>query len=625
MSLLYPLGLLGLIGIPILIIIYIIKNKYTEQVISSTYLWTLSEKFLKRRNPINKLAGIISLILQILAVLFISVAVAHPVFVIPNAAYEYCFILDGTGSMNIVRENTTRLDYAKQSIASIISNSFDGCSYTLIYVGNSTQTVYEPIEDKDRAIKLLNELKPTYADTALNEAQGLAQAYFNAKPSVRTYLVTDKKVNIADNVNVIDVSTPVENYAVADVEYSVTGAVEGETSVLEVQVSAKAVSYENDATLNVSLYFDGQEEAADSVTVEAARLEAAEISLKGTVESFKSFRVVVENADALPDDNEVVIYSAEQENSFKALIVSNNPFLINAGLRARNNVDTDVVAPDKYDSSRGGYNLYVFDCTDITEMPRDGAVWFLKPSASVQGGGFTVQSEIELKEAVSLSYNSSSASVVTLLTQNLLKQEVAVRGYVKMGLYRRFTTVMSYDGNPMLIVGTNDYGNREVVFSFDLHESSLNGDAAVDYNILMNNLLAYTFPDIITKTDYTCGESLTINVVPNCSSIRVESPSGEATYLNTGVDVAELTLTEVGIYTITLNVGDTVRELHVFSSLPEAERYTTAICASFSISGTPSDEMKDGVYNDLLAWFIILALIFAADWMVYCYEQYQLR
>ena len=29
MSFVYPLGLLGLIGIPILIIIYIIKNKYT--------------------------------------------------------------------------------------------------------------------------------------------------------------------------------------------------------------------------------------------------------------------------------------------------------------------------------------------------------------------------------------------------------------------------------------------------------------------------------------------------------------------------------------------------------------------------------------------------------------------
>ena len=52
MTFLYPLGLLGLIGVPILIIIYIIKNKYTEQTVSSTYIWTYSEQFLKRRKKL---------------------------------------------------------------------------------------------------------------------------------------------------------------------------------------------------------------------------------------------------------------------------------------------------------------------------------------------------------------------------------------------------------------------------------------------------------------------------------------------------------------------------------------------------------------------------------------------
>lgn len=71
MNFLYPIGFLALLGVPVLILIYIIKNKYTEQVIPSTYLWTLSEKFLKKRLPINKLVGIISLILQILSLIHI--------------------------------------------------------------------------------------------------------------------------------------------------------------------------------------------------------------------------------------------------------------------------------------------------------------------------------------------------------------------------------------------------------------------------------------------------------------------------------------------------------------------------------------------------------------------------
>ena len=36
MTFLYPLGFLGLIGIPVLIGIYILKNKYTEQTVTST-------------------------------------------------------------------------------------------------------------------------------------------------------------------------------------------------------------------------------------------------------------------------------------------------------------------------------------------------------------------------------------------------------------------------------------------------------------------------------------------------------------------------------------------------------------------------------------------------------------
>ena len=88
MSFKYPLGLLGLIGVPILIIIYILRSKYNEQTVPSTYLWTLSEKFFKRRNPLSGITGIISLILQILMVIIRSRAISRPIFVVPDSASE---------------------------------------------------------------------------------------------------------------------------------------------------------------------------------------------------------------------------------------------------------------------------------------------------------------------------------------------------------------------------------------------------------------------------------------------------------------------------------------------------------------------------------------------------------
>jgi hypothetical protein len=124
MRFLYPLGLLGLIGVPLLIIIYILRSKYNEQTVPSTYLWTLSEKFFKRRNPLSGLTGIISLILQIFTIIFASFALARPVFVMPESASEYCFILDATGSMNTKVGLKTDFEKGKDYIEDMIDDAW---------------------------------------------------------------------------------------------------------------------------------------------------------------------------------------------------------------------------------------------------------------------------------------------------------------------------------------------------------------------------------------------------------------------------------------------------------------------------------------------------------------------
>ncbi len=193
MTFLYPLGLLGLIGIPILILIYIIKSKYTEQTIASTYLWELSERFLKRKKRVSRLTGIISLILQLLAVTLISLAIAHPVITVPNAAHEYCFILDASGSMQMdaAGGKTTRFEAGKQAIADRIGDAVDGSTYTLVHVGDATSIIYERLEDKDQALMLLDELKPNYDTVDQDAAIGNAQGYFKESNALKTYLVTD--------------------------------------------------------------------------------------------------------------------------------------------------------------------------------------------------------------------------------------------------------------------------------------------------------------------------------------------------------------------------------------------------------------------------------------------------
>lgn len=615
MSFLYPLGLLGLIAVPILIAIYIIKNKYTEQVISATYIWTLSEKFIKRRLPINKIAGIISLILQILAVILISFAIAHPVFTVPASGNYYNFILDGSGSMNALCEDKSRFETAKEQINSIISSSGNGSIYSLTLAGENNEQIFKEITDKERAITLVNGIKPAYSATGVVDALGEAQKIFNEKPYVRTYLLTDKSYGENENVTVINVAQGAgENYGVTGVKCAISGG--------KLIVSGGVVSYESDAELTVNLYFDGKTDAERSIKLKADKLSVIPFEFVCDRTEYVSARVAIQNADSLALDNECITFNVKSQNSYTALIVSDDPFFIQAMLLTRGNVKISIISPEKF-SAQSGFNLYVFDSCAPANLPSDGAVWFINPTASVERSGFSFQSEVELASSKTLEYTASSASLARLLTSGVIKQDIAVKKYVKCRLYRSFTTLLSFEGSPVVFVGTNDYRNREIVFAFDFHAS--NFAALADCAILCGNLINYTFPSVISQSSYTCGDSVAINVIPNCTAITVHSPDGNTEYLDTALSMVEYKLREVGEYRITARVEDELKTFSLYSSLPEEERVLTASGESASLTGKPTDKKLNGTFDKLFIFIVIIAALAAADWAVYCYEQYQLR
>lgn len=623
MTFAYPLGLLGLLAIPVLIAIYLIKSKYTEQTVTSTYLWTLSERFLKRKNPINKITGIISLILQILAVILISWALAHPVFILRGKAFDYCFILDASGSMQTVQGGESRFDRGKERIRDMISSAADGSTFTLITAGNTTEMVMKEY-DKKTALRRLDAVEPAYVAANLATASQMATAYLEEKPSCKFYLVTDRTVENVQNVEVINVSDGALNYALEGVGY----VYEGENVV----VTGKAFSYENDAALTVDVYVDGAGSAVASAQVQAAAGTGADFSVKWAQgeTQFSSLRVAIRQRDSLLLDNQIILYNARANDSSKVLIVSNQPDFIRFTLGALG-IAHDVVATKDFKENEAsgkykGYGLYIFQNFTPSAMPADGAVWFINPDTGVdETSGFSRRSAEKLPNPTRLRLNTSSAPRVEALVKNTDRAEgTFVNEYIKMGWSRNFTTVMYCGDDPVIFAGANSYGNREVVFGIDLIETS---DFAMSYNgrIILYNLIEYTFPSLVDETKLFCGEALSVNVLANCTSIRVESPSGKTEYLSTSDAIAEYELTEVGEYTVTAVVGSSRQTAKVYSQLPVAERVLNATESFFLINGETGNEKRDGRYGDLLYAFIILAVIVVADWAVYCYEQYQLR
>ncbi|MDE5667686.1 MAG: BatA and WFA domain-containing protein, partial [Clostridia bacterium] len=429
MSLYYPFGLLGLIGIPVLIVIYIIKSKYTEQQVSSTYLWELSERFLKKRKRVSKLTGIISLILQILVVAAASLLIAHPVFTIPNAADDYYFILDGSASMNMTDGGETRFERAQREITSIIDSSYNGSTYSLVFVGENTDVMFEGVIKKEQAEKNVNALSASWCEADCASALEFAQEYFNSNPSAKIYVLSDKEIS-TENMQLIDVSAGENNFAIC--EYSKPEEVSG-----GLRATGKVISYRTDETLTVEMWVaqsavsELKKVGETSVTVTAG--EAAEFVVEAAVESYGCVQLKIAELDGMAEDNAVTLYDAALAQSRKVLLVdgAGDGSYIQRAINQVGNATLEYVQADFYDYSTvqaEGYGLYIFNGYVPETLPVNAAVWLVDAiDGTLSGAGPTFRQYEEPRDLTGPnSYYKTKYSEGTSAQERLLLQNIPV-------------------------------------------------------------------------------------------------------------------------------------------------------------------------------------------------------
>lgn len=615
MSFTYPLALLGLLAIPVIILIYILTSKYTEQTVTSTYIWNLSDKFLKRKNPLSGITGLIALILQILTVILITLVLAHPIITLPNAAKNYCFVLDASSSMNTVEDGETRFDRAQDEIINVIKKSKRGSAYSLVTVSDESVIIFESVTNKDIAIELVEKTEPTHTTADHKSVLNTAQELFNKETSSLIYLVTDKSYeehqNVEKIINVANENTG--NAAIYDVDYL--------HAANKLTVTANAISYIDTKTVTVNLLVNGKRVTSKSVDLTAG--EQTAFSIEAAVDSFESFTVEIQDKDAYMLDNSVTSYNLKSDKSYSILIVTETGFFLEAVIDSLIDSDITTVSPDEYETMTDKYGLYIFDNYSPAELP-DGAVWLINPQKNIENAGFSVKTSVQLPSPEPIQISNNTSTQVRKLLQGLDDGDIYVANYLKFsGIYLSHYTLYSYDSNPLIFAGANGLGNRQVVFGFDLHESDF--ALSTNYVMLARNLLQYCFPDVVDKSNYTVGEDALVNIVANASSITATSPSGEDIYMETDGSSAVLKLDEIGTYRIELKVAGASSVYNIFSAADLDESKPSEVGESFSLSGEKTDAKIDGQLDPIIVLFIILLLLFIADWGVYIYEKYQLR
>ncbi|MGH7293454.1 MAG: BatA domain-containing protein, partial [Polyangiaceae bacterium] len=152
MSFLAPLGF-ALFGISVpLVILYLLKQKREDRVVSSTWLWEKVVTDLQARHPLQRLRANLLLILQLLALLLLAAALARPaVEATLGPSRAIAVVLDVSASMQArdVAGFATRLDAAKAEARRIFAGMKPSDRAMLVVAGHAVRTAKALTSDRD--------------------------------------------------------------------------------------------------------------------------------------------------------------------------------------------------------------------------------------------------------------------------------------------------------------------------------------------------------------------------------------------------------------------------------------------------------------------------------------------
>lgn len=548
MKLLVPLGLLGLIGIAVLILIYIIRPNYQTQHVSSTYVWRLSLNYKRKRPPVSKIRNILIFICQILILTAMALLMAWPAITERslNDETDAVYILDSSASMYAGDGETTRFDRALSEIRTRADEIIASGGKATVIVADDAPYFLAQRVDSSRTMRFhadmdaLKEKGCSYAVSDLEAALTLSREVLEANPAAAIYLFTDTEYSyVPERVTVELVRENTEwNAAIlgASAErengyYTITVQIAcyGVTQELKVEINvdgANSIPASGIAGNPVEFYkyVDCGDDAVKTVIfrvgggVEDENLFYYDVSDTQRFFSFNSIQVSIEADDSYPVDDHFSIYGGQKE-LLKVMYYSTdpNPF-IQTALAIAHNALADRYDLEVYEVKKGdapileGYDFYVFEHGMPSRLPTDGAILLLDPNPNIA----PVPLEADFVSERTSDFNGGSVSLAEgddyeghPITRYLIADDIEVSFYDLISDYDpSYQVLLTYDGNPMLMV-RNEEEVKIAVMAFSVHYSNL---AKLPENfLLMYSIIDYFFPSIISGNAFEVNQSFTLN------------------------------------------------------------------------------------------------------------------
>jgi len=630
MSLTYPAGLISLLGIVVLAAVWMIRKKYDAAVISSTYLWRLSQQFSRRSKARQQLKRILLFALQAAGVLLCALLIMQPLIPLPGADVHAVMILDTSGSMRMADTNgVMRFQRAREALIRDVQALPWGSTVSVIAADDDAVVAAEYV-NADEAIRVLQSLPCGWGTGDLEGALSLCSAMAEEGRVSQVSLYTDKTFDQAENIAVCN--------AVAADDWNVYAAsLNTQSSIYGTVFTAEVVSSGRDANVSFELYLDG-------APLDAAQLELrvnGEVQETGTalcpadtpvsvsllarqIYDYENVRFAAKVQDGLAEDHEIRLYQPEKK-TVRTLLVGEKTYFMKQALSVFPRIDLQTAKTIR-EAAAEGYDLYVYDGCMPDQMPQDGAVWLVNPPRSPRSEGVVFGDA--LRGAAMTPVRAPQDETVNMLTRDLTLKEAAVVRLREVTENGRFVPAIMCGGCPLLLAGRTSAGFAEIIMPFDLQDSNL--PLLADYVILMRNLLDYSVPPLLEARIFESGTIVYPRMHVRCEKLFLQSPDMSIRSLTREEAEAGIKLGAPGGYTLLQELpGGREQILDFFVHVPEEESLTSAPQeAAVSVKLSDADAQQhaaraaDQVFNPKQILAILALALLIVEWVVYHREKY---
>jgi hypothetical protein len=597
-----PWSFWGLLSVPIIIMKYLLKQKYQELKVPSLFLWNQALEKSQAYRPWQKLRKNLLMFLQVLIACLLVLTLTKPYLVgMGREAENVILILDQSMSMQTQYETSNRFKTAKKQMKDFIEGMKPGTQVSVIIMGNEPYMLVNQSTDKSLLLRKIKDVKVTNMPVDLENTMILVKGLYE-QTKAQTYLFSDQTYFAKDvPIKTFLIGEPEDNTGITLLSHSV------EEKQIAVLVKVKNFGQQL-IKQSVSLY--GDEALIDVKEIEMKPGKEKNIFFTGISTDTKILKAQLEKKEALDVDD--VAYDVVQPSiKEKVLLVTEQNVFLEQVLSILPRIELYKTKKEDQQDLKG-YHLYIFDGFVPDKLPQDGHILVFHP----QPGNSLIHTE----EDVEIEYMHPGKGE---LLQFIKEFNFALKKARKMKTPDWAREIVEANSTPLIVAGDKQ-GQKILVCGFDLHETDL--PLKKEFPIFMYNLAQWFIPQKIYNLDkITAGDQVEFQLSPEAKEINVIQPDGEMISLAPPFPVDPYKQTnQLGIYVLEQK-GEKENTYHSFAVNPpinqESDLYQRSVEKEKEQAEVQTPEVVGANKNlsDILLLLVIGILII--EWWVYVRER----